>query len=162
VASDPPLDLALQPLHGPARALQQWLTTFHLVLVALDPYTDESAWLLETAGRILTRFQEADCRIAWLVTADADDCRRFLGPWSQEILTFPDPERLAVKAFGVERLPALLHVAMDGTLLGAAEGWQPAEWRAVTDRLARLMSWTAPVVPEPRDPGPFEGSPALG
>ena len=36
--------------------------------VALDPYTDESAWMLETAGRILKTFEQADVRVAFLVT----------------------------------------------------------------------------------------------
>ncbi|NCY17386.1 MAG: hypothetical protein EBX39_11590, partial [Actinobacteria bacterium] len=34
---------------------------------ALDPFTLESSWILETAGRILTAFHGADCRVAWLV-----------------------------------------------------------------------------------------------
>jgi hypothetical protein len=51
---------------------------------------------------------------------------------------------------------------MQNTIVGVAEGWHPAEWRAVTDRLAKMLSWRPPVYPGPRDPGPFEGSPALG
>jgi hypothetical protein len=69
---------------------------------------------------------------------------------------------VAVKEFGLERLPALVHLGMEGKVVGAAEGWNPAEWRAVTDRLAKMLSWQGPVFPGPRDPGPFEGSPALG
>jgi hypothetical protein len=51
---------------------------------------------------------------------------------------------------------------MHGRVVAAAEGWHPAEWKAVTDQLAKIVSWRAPVFPTPRDPGPFEGSPALG
>src|SRR5262245_65326191 len=101
VATDPPGDLQLAPLDGEPRSLDGWLTTFHLAAVILDPYTYESAWLLETAGRILTDFRGADCRIALVVTADADDAREFLGPWATQILTFADPDRDLVKALGL-------------------------------------------------------------
>lgn len=161
MARDPSPDLVLRPINGEAHTLDEWLTTFHLVLVALDPYTNESAWILKTAARILSVFQDADCRIAWLVTADDADCRRFLGPLAREVLTFADPDRTALKEFGLERLPAIVHVAMDGKVVNAAEGWNPAEWRHLTEHLGRVMSWRWPMVPAPRDPGPFEGSPAL-
>lgn len=162
VASAPPLDLSLAPLNGPPRSVEQWLTTFHLVFVALDPFTYESAWLLPTANRVLLGFQEADCRIAWLVAGTPEECRRFLGPWSREILTFADPDRDAIRAFGLERLPALVHVGTDGSIIGAAEGWDPPAWRAVATSLAKMMAWTAPNIPAAGDPGPYPGSPALG
>ncbi|HET9442914.1 MAG TPA: hypothetical protein VFO65_06295, partial [Acidimicrobiales bacterium] len=104
---------------------------------------------------------QADCRVALLLPADADDCRKFLGPLAREVLTFADPDRTAVKGFGFERLPAVVHLAMDGTVVNAAEGWHPAEWKKVVGGLAKLMRWTAPVMPAPSDPGPFEGSAAL-
>ncbi|MFP5375716.1 MAG: hypothetical protein ACLGIO_02900 [Acidimicrobiia bacterium] len=162
MATAPPLDVSLAPLNGPPRTLEQWLTTFHLVFVAVDPFTYESAWLLPTANRVLLGFQEADCRIAWLVAGTPEDCREFLGPLSREILTFADPDREAIKAFGLERLPALVHVGLDGSVIGAAEGWDPAAWRAVTQSLARMMAWSAPTIPAAGDPGPYPGSPALG
>jgi hypothetical protein len=162
VARDPSPDLALTPLRGQARTLAQQLVTFHLLFVALDPFTNESAWILSTAARILQNFEQADCRVAWLVTGTADECRLFLGPWADEMMTFADPDRAAVKEFGLERLPALVHVGMDCTAVGAAEGWDPAAWKAVTDRLARMVHWRGPVLPGPGDPGPFRGSPALG
>ena len=162
VASAPPLDLTLEPLNGPPRSIEAWLTTFHLVFVALDPFTYESAWLLPTAGRILTGFQEADCRIAWLVAGTPEECQQFLGPLSKSILTFADPDRTAIKAFGLERLPALVHVGTDGSVIGSAEGWDPDEWRRVTQALAKMMAWSAPSIPAAGDPGPYPGSPALG
>src|SRR6188472_4393508 len=94
-------DLELAPLGGEARPLSEWVTNFHLALVVLDPYTNESAWLLETAGRVLRNFAQADCRVAWAVTAKPDDARRFLGPWAAEFLTFADPDRELVKALEV-------------------------------------------------------------
>ena len=161
MAKDPSGDLLLTPVNGQGRTVQQWLTTFHLLVIALDPYTNESAWILPTAQRIINTFEQSDARVALLVAADDRDCRRFLGPMLDEVLTFADPERAAVKDFGFERLPALVHLAMDGTIVNAAEGWQPLQWRAVTDHLGRLLRWSAPVIPTVKDPGPFEGSPAL-
>ena len=161
MASDPPPDLELTPLNGPPRTVREWLTTFHLVFVAIDPYTNESAWLLPTAARVLLNFREADCRIAWLVAGEPEACRAFLGPLARDILTFSDPDLTAIKGFGLERLPALVHLGIDGTILGSAEGWDPFRWRAVTANLAKVMSWLPPVIPTPEDPGPFEGSPAV-
>lgn len=161
MAVAPPLDLSLSPLNGPPRSIEAWLTTFHLVFVALDPFTYESAWLLPTAARILTGFQEADCRIAWLVAGTPDECRQFLGPLATEILTFADSDRTAIKAFGLERLPALVHVGTDGSVIASAEGWDPAGWRVVTSELAKMMAWSAPAVGIQGDPGPYPGSPAL-
>jgi hypothetical protein len=131
------------------------------VAVVVDPFTNQSAWLLETAGRILSTFEQADCRIAWIVTGTPEEAREFLGPWSREILTIADPEREAVKGLGLEQLPALIHIGLDGTVIGAAEGWEPDQWRAVTEQLARAMSWSRPVVPAAGDPAPFAGTPAL-
>src|ERR1700732_1863289 len=68
VARAPSPDLTLTPLRGQPRTVAQLLTTFHLLFVALDPFTHESAWILETAARILEGFEQADVRIAWLVT----------------------------------------------------------------------------------------------
>lgn len=162
MATDPPPDLTLAPINGEPRTLRQWLTMFHLVFVAVDPFTPESAWILPTAARILLDFQEADCRVAWLVTGAPEECRAFLGPMAVELLTFSDPDRAAVKGFGLERLPALVHLGIDGTIEGSVEGWDPPAWRAVTNNLAKMMSWLPPMVPAPGDPGPYEGTPALG
>lgn len=138
------------------------VTMFHLVTVVLDPYTYESAWILETAGRILEEFIGADCRVAWLVTADEKDAEAFLGPWAERFLTFADPDRTAVEALGVEEIPALVHVGNDLTVIGKADGWDPERWRPITDNLAKMMSWSKPVFPKPGDPLPFAGSPAAG
>jgi hypothetical protein len=161
VAKDPAGDLLLTPVNGQGRTVQQWLTTFHLLVIALDPYTNESAWILPTAARIIKTFEQSDCRVALLVAADDRDCRRFLGPMTDEVLTFADPDRTAVKELGLERLPAIVHLAMDGTIVNSAEGWQPLQWRNVTDHLGRVLRWSAPMIPTVKDPGPFEGSPAL-
>ena len=161
VATDPPADLKLEPLNAPGRTVSEWLTTFHLLLVVLDPYTNESSWVLPVAQRIMHTFEQADCRVAWLVAADKEDCVRFLGPLSREVLTFSDPDRVAIKAFGLQRLPAIVHLDLSGRVVNAAEGWSRTSWRGVTEPLAKVMSWSEPVLGLPKDPGPFEGSPAL-
>jgi hypothetical protein len=161
MASDPSPDLALMPLNGEPKTVREWLTTFHLAFVALDPFTHESAWILPTAVRILNTFDQSDARVAFLVAGTADECRLFLGPHARDTLTFADPDRVAIKGFGFERLPAFVHIAMDGTIANSAEGWNPPEWKVVADHLAVVTSWKAPVIPIASDPGPFDGSPAL-
>jgi hypothetical protein len=162
VTAEAPPELELAPLGGEPRPLTEWVTNFHLVLVVLDPYTNESAWLLETGGRVLRTFAQADCRVAFLVTAKADDARRFLGPWATEILTFADPDRDLVRALELATLPAFVHIRTDLSVASKAEGWDPLEWRAAATDLGREMSWTPPNIPAPGDPGPFPGSPATG
>jgi len=83
-----PADVELHPIEGESLTMGDQTAMFHLVVVAIDPYTHESAWLLETAGRILTAFHGADCRVAWLVRAPAQDAVTFLGPWAEQVLTF--------------------------------------------------------------------------
>ena len=161
MASDPPQDLVLAPINGDPKTVREWLTTFHLAIVCLDPYTYESSWLLETSGRILKTFEQSDARTAFLLTCSERDARGFLGPWAEDLLVFADPDRTAVKGLGLERMPAFVHLAMDGTIYNAAEGWQPLEWRKVADDLAKVTAWKAPAIPLPGDPGPYEGTPAV-
>lgn len=155
-------ELTLDPIGGEPRTIEEQTALFHLVVVALDPYTYESSWLLETAGRILEEFLGADCRVAWLVTAPEADAKAFLGPWSERILTFCDPERKLVAGLDLSELPALVHIGNDLSVVGKADGWDPAEWRAITDNLAEMMSWSRPAFPKPGDPVAFAGSPAAG
>ena len=157
MATNPPLDLQLTPIAGPARSVRGLLTVFHLFVVAVDPNSDQSAWLVPTAARILTNYEQADCRVAWLVTGYPEEARRLLGRWAKDILTFVDPDYVAVKAFGFATLPAAVHVAMDGTIVNASEGWDPPAWRTLTQELSRIVGWSHPLIPGPRDPAPFAG-----
>lgn len=161
MATDPPPDLVLTPLQGEGRTVEEWLTLFHLATVVIDPYTNESAWILETSARIIRLFRGAAVRVAFVVTASPDDARAFLGPLASEFLTFADPDRLWPKAVGLEHLPALVFLQADGTVQGVAEGWHPRQWRTVTDVIATTTSWAKPQIPERGDPSPFEGTPAL-
>lgn len=153
--------MPLTHLTGVERPLDDWLTTFHLAVAVLDPYEYESAWLLETAGRILTSFAGADARVGFVVTASPEDATTFLGPWADRLFALCDPDKAFVKSLGLDTLPAIVHLGLDGTVLGSAEGWDPDAWRVVIDNLARSMSWTAPDIPAPGDPAPYAGAPAV-
>jgi hypothetical protein len=161
-SSTVPPDLELTPIGGESRTMAEQTTLFHLVVAVIDPYTYESSWLLETAGRVLTTFLQADCRVAWLVTAPEEDARRFLGPWAERIMTFADPDRKVVAALDLAEIPALVHIGNDLSVIGRANGWDPAEWRAITDNLATMMSWNRPMLPATGDPVAFSGTPAAG
>ena len=159
MATNPPDDLVLTTISGRTRTVREWLTTFHLLFVAVDPNGLRSKWIVPTAARVLSEYEQADCRVAWLVTGDAGDARRLLGRWATDIMTFVDPELAAVKAFGIATLPAIVHLNMDLTVVNAVEGWDPPAWRALATELSRHMSWSRPHIPAPGDPGPFAGAP---
>ncbi len=161
-----PSELTLTPLTtdgtGQSRPIMDWLTTFHLASVVLDPYTNESSWLLRTATNVLEHFRDSDARINLVVTAGATDTRTFLGPLARRFLVFCDPDRAVVKAMNLRELPAFVFTRVDGAVVASAEGWNPAEWAAVADEVAAYTSWTSVTMPTAGDPGPFRGSPALG
>ena len=162
MATKLPPELSLTPLDGDPRDLSQWLTTFHLASVVLDPYTNESSWILKTAVRILEEFRGSDARVNLIVTAGADDTRAFLGPLTERFLVFCDPDRSVVKAMGLDTLPAFVFTRVDGETRAVAEGWNSAEWRAVAEAIADTTSWNVPTIPAPGDPGAFAGSSATG
>ena len=162
VATKLPEDLVLTPLGGEPRGLGEWLTTFHLSSVVLDPYTNESSWVLKTAVRLLEEFRGSDVRVNFIVTADEDDSRAFLGPLTERFLVFCDADRSVVRAMGLEHLPAFVFTRVDREVAATAEGWNGAEWQAVADAIAEITKWNSPTIPAPGDPGPFAGSPAAG
>lgn len=162
MASNPSLDVVLTALDGENRPLEQWLTTFNLACVVLDPYTNESSWILKTAGRILDGFRGADVRVNFVVTCAADEARSFLGPFADEFLVYCDPERSFVKSLGLSELPAFVFVSMDGQVAASAEGWNGAEWSKVAAAIAKATVWSRPTIPAPGDPAPFAGTPAAG
>ncbi len=162
MATDPPADLRLAPINGEAQTIASWTTTFQLAAVVLDPFTNESAWIIETAGRVLLHFREADCRVAFVVTGTADEARQFLGPWADKVLTFADPDRAVARGMGLNELPAFVHVRSDLHLAASAEGWDPEQWRVVAESLAKNNSWSVPLVPAFGDPSPYAGSAATG
>ena len=160
--SPPNQDLVLTPLGKKGRPLREWLTTFHLASVVLDPYTNESSWVLNSAVRIMRHFSGAAVRVNFIITCGEDDAKTFLGPLADEFLVFPDPDRVAVKALGLSELPAFVVMQMNGEIPAAAQGWSGKEWDKVCSTIADLTSWSKPTVPGPNDPGPFHGTPAAG
>ena len=162
VTTQLPDDLVLTPLGAQPRPLPEWLTTFHLASVVLDPYTNESSWVLKTAVRILDALRGCHARVNFIVTADADDARRFLGPIADDFLVFCDPDRTVVSALGLTSVPAFVFVRVDGAVAASAEGWNPGEWRAVADDIVKTTSWLAPTIPVAGDPVAFAGTPAQG
>lgn len=162
VAGTVALDTNLTTLTGESRPLEEWVTTFHLASVVLDPYTNESSWVLKSATRILDAFRGADVRVNLVLTCAADDAKQFLGPLADEFLVFCDPDRRFVRGLGVETLPAFAFVRGDGSVQATAEGWNPAEWRQVARVIADNTSWIAPTIPVASDPSPFHGTPAAG
>jgi len=159
VATNPPPDLVLSALNGRTHSVREWLTTFHLLFVALGT-RDQSAWIVPTARRVLYDYEQANCRVAWLVAGDASDARRLLGAKAAENdLVFLDPDLKAVRAFGLSTLPAIVHLGIDGTVVNAVEGWDPPAWRALTVVLSQQVGWSRPRIPDPKDPGPFQGAP---
>lgn len=161
-----PTDLVLTPLVdgslGQGRPVMEWLTTFHLASVVLDPYTNESSWVLKSAARVLEQFRGSDARINLVVTGGAAEARTFLGPYAERFLVFCDPNRSVVKAMGLSELPAFVFTRVDGVVAAAAQGWNPREWEVVADAIAEVCWWTSITLPGPGDPGAFRGSPALG
>ena len=162
MASNPALDTKLTALGGDTRPLEEWLTTFHLASVVLDPYTNESSWVLKTAARILESLRGTDARVNFVVTADAEGAKAFLGPLTEEFLVYIDPDRALVRALGLVQLPAFVFIRLDGTLQASAEGWDSSEWREVAEQIATATAWISPTIPVAGDPGPFHGTPALG
>ncbi|MEA2716652.1 MAG: hypothetical protein QOI56_1229 [Actinomycetota bacterium] len=159
MATDPPPTLVLSALNGRSHSVREWLTTFHLLFVAIGT-EGPSRWIVPTARRVLYDYEQADCRVAWLVAGDASDARRLLGAKiADSDLVFLDPDLVAVKAFGLATLPAIVHLGIDGTVVNAVEGWDPAAWRVLTVELSRQVGWSHPRLPDPRDPGPFKGAP---
>jgi hypothetical protein len=159
VATNPPPNLVLTPLRGAGRPVSAWISMFHVLFIAIDPWDQRSRRILETADRIFATYDQSDCRVAWLVAAGASDARRHLGSRADDVLTFVDPDFTAIRAFGLSALPAIVHLGTDGSVVNAVEGWDPPAWRVLTDHLSKVLSWTQPAIPWPTDPQPYEGTP---
>lgn len=157
----PSLDTQLQPLNGEPRPLEDWLTTFHLATIVLDPFTNESAWILPTAVRILRQFAGASVRTNFVITATPDEAREFLGPHADEFLVFCDPSRTFVKQLALTELPAFVYLQIDGTVPVNAQGWNAKAWSSVAQHIASVVSWRKPSIPVAGDPVSFKGTPAL-
>ena len=83
-------------------------------------------------------------------------------PHDRMALGLLNEDRSAVKAFGLETLPAFLHVNQHHQVEVTAEGWDPAAWRLVAENLSDRMDWSVPLLPANGDPTPFLGTPVAG
>ena len=156
MAQDPDPTVELTTARGVTRSLDDWTTSFHLALIVLPGRPEASAYV-RIGKRIIDVLGGSDCRTAFLVVGNERAARRVLGTTADEYLSFFDPEGAFVKAAGLERLPAFVHVRLDGSLAGAAEGWDPDAWDDAVERLAKEMAWSKPLIPSPGDPPPFAG-----
>lgn len=162
MVSTPSPDVQLAALGGDRRNLEEWLTTFHMASVILDPFTNESSWVLKPALRILDGLRGSSARVNLVVTASEAETRRYLGPVVDDYLVFYDADRALVRSLGLQTLPAFVFLRIDGTVPASAEGWDPVQWRGVAEAIAEATAWQAPTIPVPGDPSPFAGTPALG
>ena len=163
-AAEVPATTTLAALEGgETRTIDEWLITFQLLGVVLDPFTYESSWLLETAGRILETFRGASVRICFILTCIDAQARQFLGPWAEQMLVYVDPDRTFVRACGLERAAGPRPPAPEPDARRRGGGVAcPRRGAPVVARVAVDTAWTKPVVPLAGDPAPYPGSPALG
>ncbi|MFV1990470.1 MAG: hypothetical protein ACC652_07000 [Acidimicrobiales bacterium] len=130
--------------------------------MAVDPFTYESSWILDTGARVLRNYDQANVRVGFLSTSDAAEARRFLGDLADEFQVFVDPARTLTKSAGLGRLPSLLYIRQSGQLASAAEGWDPQEWAETLDLMEQDLAWLSRLqLPAPSDPAPYMGSEAL-
>ncbi|MDQ3946495.1 MAG: hypothetical protein M3357_15365 [Actinomycetota bacterium] len=154
--TDPDPSLELTTMRGVTRTINEWTTSFHLALVILPGRPEGAAWV-RVGRRIAEVLGGSDCRPAFMVVGNERAARRVLGDAVDSYLCFLDPEGAAVKGLGIARVPAFVHVRLDTTVAGAAEGWDPDAWDDAVERLAKEMAWTKPLIPAPGDPRPFPG-----
>ena len=156
MAQDPDLTVELTTARGVTRTLDDWTTTFHLALTVL-PGRGEAAAYARIGKRIADVLGGSDCRPAFLIVGNERTARRVLGSALDDYLCVLDPEGAFLKAAGITKTPAFVHIRVDGSLAGAAEGWDPNAWDEAVERLAKEMAWTRPLIPAPGDPRPFAG-----
>tara|TARA_B100001142_G_C14273553_1_gene631902 strand:- start:213 stop:752 length:540 start_codon:yes stop_codon:yes gene_type:complete len=163
VPNNPRSTTTLSTINGESQSLEQWLTTFNLLCVVIDPYTYQSGWIIPTADRIFSHYREANVRCAFVVTGSGEGAKEFLGKFATDWLVLTDEKRELVASLGLQSLPALVHLGQDCSILGSAENWNPSEWHDVISGVEDAMAWRSkPLIPDASDPGPFEGTPAMG
>ena len=163
MATDPSPEIELADLSGYEATLDVRLTMFNMLSAVIDPYTHQSGWIIPTAARLFEHYQEADIRCGFIVAADAEGARAYMGKYADEYQILLDPDRALIGSMELEELPALVHIRQDASLAASAEGWNPEDWDVVLESVGAAMHWhTQPQLPAPGDPGAFRGTAALG
>jgi hypothetical protein len=145
VAQNPDPNLALSNMKGVTRSLDDWATTFNLAIVLLPARAEASAWNI-VIDRIYRTLGDSDVRTCICVASTPAITRRIIGDLADRYLTFCDPDHALASSLGLERLPAIVHLRQDTTLVDAAQGWSVTEWQRVVDEIARHVHWTAPIL----------------
>jgi len=148
VAKNPDPSLVLTTITGRSRTLDDWTTVFNLCLICL-PGRPEAARYAPPGHEILRVFRGADCRGAFVINGSERQARLVLGPEIDETLVFLDEDGEFVRATGISRLPAFVHIGIDCSIVAAVEGWDPDAWTEAAKELATAMSWTYPVFNRP-------------
>jgi hypothetical protein len=158
VATNPDPTLKLTTLQGVTRTLDDWSTMFNLCLVIL-PARAEAAAFVPIGDRIFATMGDADARASFVVAGPESVAKRLLGTEIERNVVFVDPDLELVHALGLERLPALVLLRQDTSVVAAAEGWDPKEWHEVVVEIGKMLAWTRPELASPGDPAPFPGWP---
>ena len=158
MAQNPNPLLPITSYAGVTRTLDDWATVFNIMLIVL-PDRPEGASFIPVVKRIFTTFGDSDVRTVVCVPSTRTITKRILGSNVETWLTWVDSDRALVDSLGLERLPALLLLRQDTTLVTSAQGWSPTEWQKVVDEIARKEHWTTPIVSGRGDPAPTPGWP---
>jgi hypothetical protein len=158
VARNPDPALPLTSIKGVTRTLDDWATVFHLAIVLLPPRVEAAAFV-PVIERMFRTLGDSDARTCICVSGNEHIARRLLGRAADDWLVFCDPDSTLASSLGLERLPALVHLRQDTTLVEVAQGWSASDWQRVADEIARHQHWTAPVLAAPGNPPPTPGWP---
>ena len=151
MAQNPDPTLELSTSKGVTRSLDDWLTMHPLCLIFLPGRVEGAQWI-PVAERIFATFGDADCTCAFVVAGPEEVARRILGLAEEKWMTFVDPAGVLSTGVGLTQLPAFVYLRQDGTVVSAAEGWDPGEWQKVARAVAQSTAWTVPEVRGPDDP----------
>jgi hypothetical protein len=158
VAKNPDPLLQITSYKGVTRTLDDWATVFNLAVIVL-PDRPEGAAFVPVVERIFATLGDSDVRTIVCVPSTKTIAKRILGDAVDRWLVWLDPDRAFVESLGLERMPAILMLRQDTSLVTAAQGWSPTEWQRVANEIARHEHWTTPLVAGRGDPAPTPGWP---
>ena len=158
VAKNPDPLLPITSYAGVTRTLDDWATVFNLAVIVL-PDRPEGAAFVPVVERIFATLGDSDVRTIVCVPSTKTIAKRILGDAVDRWLVWLDPDRAFVESLGLERMPAILMLRQDTSLVTAAQGWSPTEWQRVANEIARHEHWTTPLVAGRGDPAPTPGWP---